>query len=578
MVVPARESRRSAGTTVASIPSASNLLRAHATLGVSAAIVLGIVVYLVTRSRNPPRQSIGLLGPFSIEGWRAEPVGCLAVPARDWDSETMRTMHRVLPSAAFESLEEYIAEGGGAGLRKARELSPDAILAEMDASGLRGRGGAGFPTGRKWRTVVANRSAVELSTVVVNAAEGEPGSFKDRAILRANPYAVLEGALIAAQVIGAEQVIIAMKGTFTAEIARVDVAITQLDAAGWTGPIDISIFEGPREYLFGEETALLESIDGRHPLPRVAPPFRRGVDEIVDSSADVGSQSGSAAHVELAGPGSESIAAPALVSNTETFANVPGIVARGAKWFRSVGTSESPGTIVCTITGATNRHGVAEVAMGTTLREAIATIGGGAKPGHRIVAAMSGVANAVVGEADLDVPLSYESLAGIGSGLGAAGFIVFDDATDLVAVAAGTTRFLAVESCGQCARCKQDGLAIAERLTRLALSEPAERDLDETRALLATVTEGARCNLAYQQERVAGSILAQYAEQVDGHAERRLPGREPMLIAAIVELNDGHAALDQEQSQKQPDWTYDATDSGQWPADRLSDHRHKTEL
>lgn len=485
------------------------------------------------------------------------------------------TMHRVLPAEAFATLDDYIADGGGAGLWTARDRSPEEILAELDASGLRGRGGAGFPTGRKWRTVLVNRSALNPSTVIVNAAEGEPGSFKDRAILRANPYAVLEGALIAARVLGAPQVIVAMKDSFTAEIARVDAAITQLDAAGWTGPIDISIFEGPREYLFGEETALLECIDGRPPFPRVAPPFRRGVDEIVDTAADVGSESNSAAHVELAGPGTDS-APPALVSNTETFANVPGIVANGARWFRSVGTTESPGTIVCTVTGATKRHGVAEIAMGTPLREAIETIGGGAHPGRRVVAAMSGVANAVVGEADLDVPLSYEGLAEIGSGLGAAGFLVFDDTTDLVALAAGVARFLAVESCGQCAHCKQDGLGLAARLTRLTRSEPAERDLDETRALLATVAEGARCNLASQQERVARSILARYADQVDGHAHGRLLASEPIPVAAIVELRDGHAALDPTQGHKQPDWTFDATDSGQWPADRLADHRAAT--
>lgn len=489
----------------------------------------------------------------------------------------MATMHRVLPAEPFSSLDAYVAEGGGAGLRTARERSSDEILAELDASGLRGRGGAGFPSGRKWRTVLANRSGMALSTVVVNAAEGEPGTYKDRAILRANPYAVLEGALIAALVVGADHVIIAMKHTFTDEIARVDAAITRLDEAGWTGPIDISIFEGPREYLFGEETALLESIDGRPPFPRVAPPFRRGVDEIVDTPADVDSESGSAAHVELAGPGNE-VAPPALVSNTETFANVPGILAKGATWFRSIGTSESPGTIVCTITGATSRHGIAEIPMGTTLREAIETIGGGPRAGRRIVAAMSGVANAIVGEADLDVPLSHEGLAAIGSGLGAAGFLVFDDTTDLVAVAAGAARFLAVESCGQCAHCKGDGLAIAERLRRLAGSESAERDLGETHALLATVGEGARCNLASQQERVVGSILTRYAEQVDGHERHELPGHEPTIIAPIVALDDGDAVLDQGQSAKQPDWTYDPTDSGQWPADRLADHRSMTEV
>jgi NADH:ubiquinone oxidoreductase subunit F (NADH-binding) len=267
-----------------------------------------------------------------------------------------------------------------------------------------------------------------------------------------------------------------------------------------------------------------------------------------------------------------------LVSNTETFANVPGIVARGAEWFRSVGTPDSPGTIVCTITGATARDGVAEVAMGTPLREAIEVIGGGAQPGRRIIAAMSGVANAVVDETNLDVPLSYESLAEIGSGLGAAGFLVFDDATDLAAVAAGAARFLAVESCGQCTRCKEDGLAIAARLARLAGSEGNELDLEQTHALLDTVAEGARCNLAYQQQLVVGSILSQFAPEIDAHVNGLAPGREPALIAAIATLEDDHAAPDETQPRKQPDWTYNDEDSGQWPADRLDDHRREIEL
>ena len=205
----------------------------------------------------------------------------------------MSDVQRVLPASAFEHLQSYLDAGGGKGLPAARAMAPTAVIDLVDSSGLRGRGGAGFPTGRKWRTVAANRSPLESTTVVVNAAEGEPGSFKDRAILRANPYAVLEGALIAAYAVGADQVVVALKRTFTREATRVDTAITELQTAGWGDGIDVSIFEGPNEYLYGEETALLEAIDGRYPFPRVTPPFRRGVEELVDTPGDVTSASGS---------------------------------------------------------------------------------------------------------------------------------------------------------------------------------------------------------------------------------------------------------------------------------------------
>lgn len=485
----------------------------------------------------------------------------------------MSEVHRVLPASALENLQAYLDAGGGVGLQAARAMTPDAVIDVVDGSGLRGRGGAGFPTGRKWRTVAANRSPLEPTTVVVNAAEGEPGSFKDRAILRANPYAVLEGALIAAYAVGADQVIVAMKRTFTREASRVDTAITELQDAGWTAGIDVSIFEGPSEYLYGEETALLEAIDGRYPFPRLTPPFRRGVEELVDTPGDVTSASGSAAHVELAGPGSETVAPPALASNVETYANVSGILAHGVAWFRSLGTEKSPGTIVCTVSGRTRRAGVAEMAMGTPLREIVETIGGGAQPGRRITAVMSGVANALIPEALLDTPASHEAMTAIGSGLGAAGFLVFDDTTDLAAVAAGVARFLAVESCGQCTPCKRDGLAIADVLARIVGSEAHEGALDELEACVSTVADSARCNLATQQQVVIGSILKSFPDSLHVHLHGDAPAAALEPIVAILDLEGGQATLDEHELAKQPDWTYEETDSGQWPAARLDDHR-----
>jgi NADH:ubiquinone oxidoreductase subunit F (NADH-binding) len=483
------------------------------------------------------------------------------------------TEPRVLPRVPIESLDDALAIGGGEGLERARALGPAAVIDAIADSGLGGRGGAGFPAGRKWAAVAGNHSPLEPATVVVNAAEGEPGSFKDRAIIRANPYAILEGALIAAHAVGADQVVVATKRHFTRETTRLRAAIAEVMHAGWTTGVDVQLFTGPSEYLYGEETALLEVIDGRYPFPRIAPPYRRGVDEVVDSASDVSSESSSAAHVELAGPGTGTVAPPTLASNVETYVNAALILARGVDWWRGVGTAGSPGTIVCTVSGATQRAGVGEFPMGTPLGEMLEALGGGPRAGHTWVAAASGVSNALVPAARFDTPLSHEAMRAIGTGLGTGGYIVFDDATDFAGVAAGMARFLAVESCGQCAACKGDGLEISAALDRLARSEPHPDDLDNLRERLDRVADGARCNLATQQEVVVGSAVELFAPTILGHANRELPGVEPELIAAIADLADGAVVLDPHQAKKQPDWTFDDVDSGQWPADRYDDHR-----
>ena len=269
------------------------------------------------------------------------------------------TTPRVLDPEPVTSLDAWVAAGGGKALEAARSVGVETLIATIEASGLRGRGGAGFPTGTKWRTVAANRSPVLPATVVVNAAEGEPGSFKDRMIMRRNPYRVIEGALIAGLAVGADRVVIALKATFEQEVGASPGRDHEVREAGWVeDSVEMTVFEGPSEYLYGEETALLEVIDGRAPFPRVAPPFRHGVDEVGEDTSE-------AAETDMAGPGQASAAPPTLVNNVETIANVARIVLEGPDWFRSVGTDRSPGTIVCTITGRTLRHGVAEVPMGT---------------------------------------------------------------------------------------------------------------------------------------------------------------------------------------------------------------------
>jgi NADH-quinone oxidoreductase subunit F len=476
----------------------------------------------------------------------------------------MTVIPRVLDAAPVRSLHEYHASQGGRGLQAARRVGPEGVVAELAAAGLRGRGGAGFPTATKWRAVLEHASTALATTVVVNAAEGEPGSFKDRTLLRTNPYRVLEGALIAAHVVGARQVIVALKRSFVAEIECLRSAIADITNAGWAAGVALSVVEGPEEYLFGEETALLEVLDGRPPFPRIAPPFRHGVVEVGDGA-------GSTATVSMA-EGAATIAPPTLVNNTETIANVPLILANGADWFRAVGTEESPGTIVCTVSGDTVRAGVGEVAVGTPVRDIIEAVGGGSRGRSDIAAVLSGVAHPLLPADLLETPATYEDLDAVGSGLGAAGFIVFDEDTDLVAVVQGVARFLGVESCGQCTPCKRDGLAIAELLASFCRSEGTDHAVEELGDRVNTVTDEARCFLAHQQQRVVGSLLRLFPDDLRSHlgAEAK-PPVEPVAITPLKDIVDGRAVMDDRQPAKQPDWTYDETDSGRAPADRIDE-------
>lgn len=477
----------------------------------------------------------------------------------------MPMIARVLDSEPVPGLSDYLDQGGGRGLDAARRLGAEGTVEEVLAAGLRGRGGAGFPTGRKWATVARHRSEVLASTVMVNASEGEPGSFKDRTLLRRNPFKVLEGALIAASAVGADGVIVAVRKSFGQEVDRLRAAIKEVSTAGWCEETTISVLEGPDEYLYGDETALLEVVNGRPPFPRLAPPFRHGVDEF-------GSDSAAPSEVTRATPGGDTAAPPALVNNAETMANVPGILADGPTWYRSVGTPDSPGTLVCTVSGYTKRSGVGEFPMGTPLAEVIEVLGGG-PAGERVTAVLSGVANPFLPASRLGVELTYEAVEEAGGGLGAAGFIVFDETVDLLAVAQGVSRFLAVESCGQCTPCKQDGLAIAESLDEFRRGGGNAEALDQLSARIASVTDESRCFLAHQHQRVVGSLLSLFPEELGQEASvrRAKAPPPPVLIAPIVELTGGQTLLDERQATKQPDWTYSELDSAQSPVDRYAD-------
>jgi NADH:ubiquinone oxidoreductase subunit F (NADH-binding) len=421
-------------------------------------------------------------------------------------------------------------------------------MEEITLAGVRGRGGAGFPAGTKWRSVASAAGSTKYA--VANGAEGEPGTFKDRALMRANPYAVIEGLLISASCVGASEVYLALKATFEPELESLRRALVEVEAAGWLGDVTVTIATGPEEYLFGEEKALLEVIEGNEPLPRWLPPYLHG---LFATAPQLGWE---AAEPEPGDIGRDE-SNPTLVNNVETLAQAAWIMNHGAEAFRTLGTPESPGTILCTVVGDVTHPDVVEVPMGTTLGEVIDLCGGPAE-GRAVKAVFSGVANAVITADHLDTPLTYEHMAAIGSGLGAGGYIVYDDSACMVEVAATLSRFLYVESCGQCPPCKLGTGQITEILVRIRDGKGAEHDLAEIEKRLRFVADGNRCFLPVQERTMISSILREYPEDVASHLDGFCPSaRSEIRHPKIVDLVDGVVTWDEKQQHKRPDWTYD---------------------
>ena len=430
----------------------------------------------------------------------------------------------LLPDEPVASLDDYVDRfDGGQGLVRCRELAPEAVVDALTRSGLRGRGGAGFPTGRKWASIVGNPPEAGDRYAVANGAEGEPGTFKDRMLMRRNPYQVIEGLEIAAHTVGAVGAYLAVKASFAPEIAALTRALREMSDAGLIGEVPITLVTGPEEYLFGEEKALLEVIEGEDPLPRLLPPYLYG---LFATSPRIGWSAG--AEPAIDGPVLPA-ANPTLVSNVETLA---------------------------TVVGDVRRAGVAEIELGTTLRDVIEHVGGGPRPGHDVKAVLSGVSNGVVHSRDLDATVSYEGLAAVGGGLGSVGFIVYDDAADMVAVARMVSRFLYVESCGQCPACKFGTGEVTAYLDRIARGDGTDHDVEVIEARLSSVTDANRCYLGTQEQHVIGSILRTFPEEFAAHLEGTPPALD-LPVPKLVDLHDGVAVYDERQSHKRPDWTYD---------------------
>ncbi len=443
--------------------------------------------------------------------------------------------HWLLPDSPYPSYAAYLEAVGARALDVARARSPGDVLDEISRSGLRGRGGAGFPTGAKWSTILNH--PCRIHDAVVNAAEGEPGTFKDRWLLRYNPYAVLEGLLRGAYVVGARGLYVAVKATSTAELAKLTKAVEEMAEAGALAGHEIRIVTGPGEYLFGEEKALLEVIEGNEPLPREPhyPPYEKGLFATALSPN------------------------PALVNNAETFARVPGIVRHGAESFRRLGTENTPGTCLYTISGDVQRPGVYEREAGTTLRELIHGAAGGPREGRRIKAVLSGVAAPVLASNRLDTPADFASMELAGSGLGSAGFMVFDDTRSMPRLAQAVARFLYVESCNQCTACKHGLRTASEALDGLFDAKAAK--VDEYLVALygaRSAPQANRCYLPVQGAALIPSLLETFEEEFQAQLAPSAASSEPILIAQIRDFDAerGTFVLDQRQARKRPDWTY----------------------
>lgn len=456
----------------------------------------------------------------------------------------MEPANVIIPAEPITDFEDYLSKGGGKGLATAKRFGPDATIEELTAAGLRGRGGGGFPTGAKWGSI--RRSGGGRHYVVANGAEGEPATFKDRTLMMADPYRIIEGLAIAAMAVDASEVFLATKASFTNVLARLRDAALEFDASGLLGDLTINIVEGPEEYLFGEEKALLEVIEGREPLPRNLAPWQHGL----FATVPMGWESATA-------PGMEPpVSNPTLINNVETLAAVTHILDKGATWFRTMGTPDSPGTITVTIVGDVVHPGVHEVPMGTPL-SSVLDMCGGPLPGRRFKAALSGVSNPVLAAKDFDTPLTYEDFRNVGSGMGAAGFVIYDETRDMVNVAREVSRFLSVESCGQCPACKNGSMGITEHLVRIESGQASDHDLGEMNALLRTVNDANRCFLGTEEQISISSILRTFPEDFARRLDGLTEGRGDVLIPLIKDIAaDGTVTYDERHAFKQPDWTY----------------------
>ncbi|OQY10556.1 MAG: NADH-quinone oxidoreductase subunit J/K, partial [Marinitoga sp. 4572_148] len=372
-----------------------------------------------------------------------------------------------------EDIDEYIANDGYQALAKALSLKPEEVVEEIKESGLRGRGGGGFPTGLKWG--FAQKAKGDIKYVVCNADEGDPGAFMDRSVLEGDPHSVIEGMAIAGYAIGANQGYVYIRAEYPLAVKRLQNAIKEAKEYGLLGEnilgtdfsFDLEIRLGAGAFVCGEETALLASIEGYRGEPRTKPPFP--------------------ANKGLWGK-------PTIINNVETFANIAPILLKGAKWFRSLGTEKSPGTKVFALAGKVNNVGLVEVPMGTTLREVIFDIGGGIRNNKKFKAVQTGGPSGGCIPAEyLDTPIDFDTLTALGSMMGSGGMIVMDEETCMPDVAKFYLEFSVEESCGKCTPCRIGNVRLLEILDKITSGRATLEDLERMKILGETIKDSALC-------------------------------------------------------------------------------------
>ncbi|MDX9784582.1 MAG: NADH-quinone oxidoreductase subunit NuoF [Spirochaetia bacterium] len=397
-----------------------------------------------------------------------------------------------------ENIEEYIARDGYMALEKALfELKPQQIIDIVKASGLRGRGGAGFPTGIKWETAAKVKSDVKY--IVCNADEGDPGAYMDRSTIEGDPHSILEAMMIAGRAVGSSKGYIYIRAEYPLAIERLKVAIEQAKSMGLMGEkilssdfsFDVEIRLGAGAFVCGEETALLKSIEGNRGMPIPKPPFP-AIKGLWDK--------------------------PTIINNVETLANIPVILTKGAEWFASIGTEKSKGTKVFALTGKINNSGLIEVPMGTTLREIIFDIGGGIRNGRKFKGVQTGgPSGGIIVEKDLDTPISYESLVSLGSMMGSGGMIVMDEDDCVVDVSKFYMEFCVDESCGKCAPCRIGTNQMQAILSKISKGKGEEADLDRLERIGKAMTKASLCMLGGSAANPTMGTLRHFREEYLEH-------------------------------------------------------------
>lgn len=404
-----------------------------------------------------------------------------------------------------ENINEYIAKDGYMALGKAlTELSPEDVIKIVKDSGLRGRGGGGFPTGMKWSFAAPNQA--DQKYVICNADEGDPGAFMDRSVLEGDPHSVLEAMAIAGYAIGATKGFIYVRAEYPIAVSRLDIAIRQAKELGLLGKnifstgfdFDVEIRLGAGAFVCGEETALMASIEGKRGMSRNKPPFP--------------------ANKGLWGK-------PTIINNVETLANIPQIILKGADWFKSMGTEKSPGTKVFALGGKINNTGLVEVPMGTTLREVIYDIGGGCPNGKKFKAVQTGGPSGGCITADyIDTKIDFDTLTSLGSMMGSGGMIVMDEDNCMVDIARFFLEFTVDESCGKCTPCREGTKRMLEILERITEGKGTMEDLDKLEELGNTIKNTSLCGLGQTAPNPVLSTLKYFRDEYEAHVkEKRCP-------------------------------------------------------